>query len=172
MNRVFSLCVSIILVITGCAGIQEAPKSELTIQKVYEIPGNPQDKIYNESKIWIAENFKSAKAVIEHDDPKSGTLIGNGIIKYPCQGLDCVAKNDWKVYFTMRLDTKDDKFRLTFTNLMLSWPPSYNTTFGYQKGAEVAVWQQGDVDAIKPELLAIGNSMASAINKSSQKSSW
>jgi hypothetical protein len=172
MNGIALLGLICLLLNFGCAGMQQAPESELTIQQVYEVPGSPQDKIYNEAKIWVAENFRSAKAVIEHDDAKSGTLIGNGNMKYPCSGLDCVAKNDWKVHFTMRMDTKDNRFRLTFSNLMLSWPSSYNTTFGYQKGQEVRVWQQGDVNIIRPELLQIGNNIAAAVKNSAGKSTW
>ena len=117
----------------GCAGMEPIPEEDLTFNRVVEVPGITKDKLYDQTKMWIAENFKSAKSVIEYDSRESGTIVGNGNIKYPCTGLDCVAKHDWRVHFTMKVDTKDEKFRLTFSNLRLSWPPSYNSTFGYQR---------------------------------------
>jgi len=76
------------------------------------------------------------------------------------------------VHFTMRVDTKDEKFRVTFSNLMLSWPSSYNTTFGYQKGKEVLVWQKGDVQIIRPELLKIAAKIKAYVKGSKEKGDW
>jgi len=77
----------LLIILVGCAGMQQAPASELEFQRIVEMPGFSKDKIYNATKIWIAENFGSAKAVIEHDDKEGGTLIGNGNIQYPCRGV-------------------------------------------------------------------------------------
>lgn len=167
-----SAFIVLLISLVGCAGMEQASESELTIQGVVKVSGFTKDQIYNQVKIYIAENFKSAKAVIEHDDKESGTLIGNGIINYPCGGLDCVGKGDWKVHFTMRVDTKDEKFRATFSNLILSWPSSYNSTFGYQKGKEVPVWQKGDVQKIRPELLKIAAKIKESIVNSKTKEKW
>jgi len=131
----------VILLSFSCASVRPAPKSELTIQRVVPVPGYNKDKIYSEVKIWIAENFTSAKG-------------------------------DWKVHFTMRVDVKDDKFRQTFNNLMLSWPASYNTVVGYQKARKVPVTLQGDIDKIRPRLLALGEQMAAAITTSRAKDEW
>ena len=171
-NIILPILILSLAILASCAGMEKAPESELTIQKVFEVPSFSEDQIYNQIKIWVAQNFQSAKAVIEHDDKQGGTLIGNGIIKYPCKGLGCVAKGDWKVHFTMRVDVKNEKFRLTFMNLFLSWPSSYNRTFGYQKGKEVPVWQQGDVNAIRPELLKFGDQIAISLKSSKQKDNW
>ena len=37
---------------------------ERTIVQVFEAPGYSKDQIFSATKVWIAENFKSAKAVI------------------------------------------------------------------------------------------------------------
>jgi hypothetical protein len=162
----------IFLFLTGCAGIQPVTDADRTFEKVFEAPGYSKEQIFNGTKIWIAENFKSAKAVLEYENKDSGTIIGNGIIPYPCSGLECVAKGDWKVPFTMRVDIKDQKFRLTFSNLHLSWPPSYDRTFGAQRGYDGPISIQSDLDAVRPELLKFGNQILASFGKEKSKSDW
>lgn len=86
------------------------------VEQVFDATGHAQEEIYRSAKIWIAESFRSAKAVIEYDNEQEGTIIGNGLIQYPCKGaLECLGKPDWKVSFTLRIDTKPDKFRTVFS---------------------------------------------------------
>lgn len=153
------LMAALVVVVSGCAGMQPVSEADRTFNAVFEVPDSSKDKIFTATKIWIAENFRSAKSVIEYENKEEGTLIGNGVIPYPCSGLECVAKADWSVPFTLRVDIKDQKFKLTFSNIKLSWPPSYNSTFGAQSGHDGPVSQQGDLDAIKPKLLDFGNEL-------------
>lgn len=162
----------IFLFLTGCAGLQPITDADRTFERVVEAPGCSKEQIFNGTKIWIAENFKSAKAVLEYENKDMGTIIGNGIIPYPCSGLDCIAKADWMVHFTMRVDIKDQKFRLTFSNLHLSWPPSYNRTFGAQPGHDGPISTQGDLDAVRPKLLRFGDQILSSLGKDKRKSDW
>lgn len=53
------------------------------IEQVFDTPGYDKAQIYDAAKVWIAENFRSAKAVMEYDNKEEGTLIGNGLIPYP-----------------------------------------------------------------------------------------
>src|SRR5699024_3353670 len=101
---------------SGCAFEMPPPDQYLgeevvTFQRVVEAPGNSRDEIYSGTKIWIAENFKSAKAVIELDSKEDGLLIGNGRTAYPCDGSDCFGTGGQTVSFTMRVDMQDDRFR-------------------------------------------------------------
>jgi len=160
------------LITSGCVGLQPVADSERSFERVFEAHGHTKEQIFNGTKIWIAENFKSAKAVLEFENKEDGTLIGNGIIPYPCSGLECIAKSDWKVPFTMRVDIKDQKFRLTFSNLHLSWPASYNSTFGAQPAHDGPIARQSDIDAIKPELLKLGDQLLLSFSKEKNKSNW
>lgn len=162
----------LVVMMSGCAGMQPIQETDRTFDGVFEAPGFSRDKIFTSTKIWIAENFRSAKSVIEYENKEEGTLIGNGIIPYPCSGLECIAKADWKVPFTMRIDMKDNKFKLTFSNIRLSWPPSYNTTFGASSGHDGPVSLQSDIDAIKPKLLDFGNQIVGSMNTSKKSSDW
>lgn len=167
-----ALLVIVAAVLSGCAGMQPVAEADRTIEGVFEAPGASKDQVFSATKIWIAENFRSAKAVIEYENKEEGTLIGNGVIPYPCSGLDCIAKNDWTIPFTMRVDMKDQKFKLTFSNIRLSWPPSYNATFGAQSGHDGPISTQGDMDAVKPKLLAFGPQLTAAIQKNRGSKDW
>lgn len=160
------------LFLAGCAGLQPVADADRTFERVVEAPGYSKEQIFNGTKIWIAENFKSAKTVLEYENKDAGTLIGNGIISYPCSGLECIAKADWKVPFTMRVDIKDQKFRLTFSNLNLSWPPSYNRTYGAQPGHDAPIVNKSDLDTVRPVLLKFGDQLLASFGKEKGKSNW
>lgn len=162
---------SIMLILGGCAGMQPVSESDMTFDRVVESKGSSKDVIYESTKMWIAENFRSAKAVLEYEDKEAGKIIGNGSIKYPCSGLDCVAKDDWRVLFTMKVEAKDERFRMTFSNLRLTWPPSYNS-LGAQPGHEGPISTQGDLNKVKPVLLKMGDDIAAFIKSSANNSEW
>lgn len=156
------------IALAGCVSMQEIKEDQKTFSTVTEVPGVTGDRIYANTKMWIAETFRSAKAVIEYDSAAEGTLIGGGGIAYPCQGVECMAKHDWSALFTMRIDVKDGKFRATFSNIRIAWPAS-----GGMPAAERPIWAQGDLDSIKPALLALPGQLAVRI-KSGQdaKKDW
>jgi hypothetical protein len=171
--NILKLILSVIpLLLVGCAGMQPIANADRSFERIVEAPGYSKEQIFNGTKIWIADNFTSAKAVLEYENKEDGTLIGNGVIPYPCSGIDCVAKADWKVPFTMRVDIKDQKYRLTFNSLRISWPPSYNNTFGAQPGHEGPIATQGDLDSVKPVLLKLGDQLLASLDNDKAKSNW
>jgi Domain of unknown function (DUF4468) with TBP-like fold len=151
---------AILIILFGCAGME--PAKESSIESVIDVPGRAKDQIYSSTKIWIAETFNSAKAVIEDDDKEAGRVIGNGLIQYPCSGISCLGKEDWKIGFTMRVDVKDQKFRITFSNIKLSFPASRGSIF--VPGIDRPVLQD-EFDNAKPALLNLGNLLRAAIDK-------
>lgn len=157
--------------LSGCAGMQPISEADRTFNAVYEVPEATKEKIFTATKIWIAENFRSAKAVIEYENKEEGTLIGNGVIPYPCSGLDCVAKGNWTVPFTMRVDMKDQKFKLTFTNISIARPPLYANGVYYPAGND-PIHLQGDLDSIKPRLLSFGNELITSIRNNTGPKNW
>lgn len=159
------------IMLAGCAGLAPVDKSQLTFDRIVEAPGMTKDQIYDGTRMWIAENFRSAKAVLEYENKEAGTLIGNGSMQYPCAGLDCLAKNDWVTHFTMRVDIKDGKFKVSFSNLRITWPAKYVYGSAQQAG-DIQVNTQGDLGAIKPKLLAFGDEIANAISSNKAKADF
>lgn len=166
-----ALMVVLAIMVSGCAGMQPIAEADRTFNAVFETPGSSKDKIFTATKVWIAENFRSAKAVIEYENKEEGTLIGNGVIPYPCSGLDCVAKGNWTVPFTMRVDMKEQKFKLTFTNISVARPPLYANGVYYPAGND-PIHLQGDLDSIKPKLLGFGSDLKASIHKDSGSKNW
>jgi hypothetical protein len=147
--------------------MQDARQSDLTITRVVQAPDYTKAEIYAATKIWIAQNFNSAKAVIELDDRDRGQIIGNSILPYPCSGMDCVAKEGWKVRVTMRVDMKDGRFKITFSNLRIIFPPRRG-----DPGGEHPLRTQGTLNDVRPMLLEIGPAILKAVEDEDGEEDW
>lgn len=149
------------LLSTGALAFFEQPSEEdKTIQEIYEVPGADKAKILGSAKAWIAENFRSARSVIDHEDLAEGLLLAKPVIPYPCSGFNCIAKGDWLVSFTMRMDIKDERYRLTFTNVLLHIP------------APTVIGQKSEYQVIRPKLLAIGEGIKATVLTPKSKADW
>lgn len=160
---VFSM---LFLLLAGCA-VQPIAEADKTIERVMEAPTYSKEQIFNSTKIWIAENFKSAKSVIEYENKEDGTVIGNGVIDFPCSGMSCIGQEHWTVPFTMRVDMKNERLKLTFINVQIKYPAS-----AYVSAYEGAVFNKLDLDKIKPELLKLGDKLLSSMDKNKKASNW
>ncbi len=146
----------------GCAGMQPVPDSERTVIKVIETPGQSKDKLFNATRVWFSESFKSSKAVIDLEDKEQGIIIGKGNTKFPCQGLDCMTLADRRLKFTMRVDVKDEKMRVTFNDIGMSWPASYSGGIA-SPSYDGPINTIGDMQKAKPELERIADSLAASL---------
>lgn len=143
------------------------------VEQVFDAPGYDKAQIYGTTKIWIAENFRSAKAVMEYENAEEGTLIGNGLIPYPCKGMfECIGKADWKVRFTMRVDTKDEKFRLTFSNIVLVWPAAVHNGVVSRANDGSQLNSKKDREKISAALLEFGPRIRAALGKAQTSDDW
>lgn len=159
------MVVLIVFVTAGCTPmpVKETPP----IETVIEMPNSSKDQIYAGAKSWIAENFRSAKAVIQDDDKEAGRVIGNGRTKYPCSGFSCFGRADWTLGFTMRVDIKEQKMKITFTNLGLSFP----STHGVPAMNDGHI-SDSDIDAVRAELLKMQDELKVHIEKNRASTNW
>ena len=135
-----------------------------------------KNQIYERSKIFIAENFKSAKAVIEYDNKEQGTLIGNGNVMYPCGNFfTCGALKNVRITFQMRIDVKDEKIRITFNNILAYFPPRagqrYPAYVPPSEGSERPLSDEEYNDS-KPKLIELAHSLIESLKGSGKKESW
>lgn len=165
MNHIKIAAIVVLFALSGCAGMQ--PAKETGIENIIDVPGLSKDHIYNGTKIWIADTFRSTKAVIESDDKDAGLLIGKGIISYPCNGIECLGTGDYKISFTMRIDIKDQKFRITYSNINFIMPPSVQIPSGLERGVV-----QSEFDATRPALLALTDKLRTTIEKEKTTTNW
>lgn len=116
-----ALCLSL-----GAAG-QVAPLPSLptdslthkiTYQGVVQVPGASQLELYSRAREWFAATFGSSKAVLEVDDRESGKLIGRAYAQFEFSG-GFGPTVPWAMWRTIKVETKDGRYRYTITNFML-----------------------------------------------------
>lgn len=171
-KRLAAAAVAATTLFSATATAATLTEEQRTIVQVFEAPGADKLTIYTAGRQWIAENFRSAKAVIEYESKDEGTIIGNGVMNYPCASAwECLGKPDWKVPFTMRLEAKDERFRLTFTNIHLFWPPGVNAGIR-QPGHDSPVTSPKDMAKIKPKLLEFGEDIKTSLSSRKADDNW
>ena len=70
----------------------------------------PASDLYTKAKLWIAENFRSANAVIQLDSPETGTIVCKGIYVYDAGKL-----SEMRVHMTFKIEAKENRFRYTIS---------------------------------------------------------
>ena len=101
---------------TGCVSSQPATKEEMTHEFIISVPGVQKGEAFEKTLKWIANHFRSAKAVIEYKDKESGSIIGNGI-RPSGETSFLSARAAIELAFTMNVDVRDEKARIRFVNI-------------------------------------------------------
>ena len=70
--------------------------------------------IFDGAVLWMAENFKSSKEVIDMKDKDIGVIVGNGVVDVK---IGWMVKNPFS--FKLKLDVKDKKYRMTFKDVQM-----------------------------------------------------
>lgn len=157
--------------LAGCfpaMDLRPAMEADLTFEEVIKAEGLSKDYLYSNIKFWVVDTFKSAKNVIEYDNATEGTIICKGIIPYPCDGgMDCLARAGWNVMFTMRIDTKDNKFKVNFSNLKIAFPGSQ-----YAPPGEAPLIYQAHLEKAKPRLIALQSTILPYIKSPRVSKDW
>ena len=170
-KRYLVISAVIFMFIGGCASLDRVSREDQSFMKVFDAAGFEKDKIFDAAEIWITDNLRSPKAVIEVDDRSRGVMIAKGKVRYPCEGLSCISKNDWKIGFTMRLDVKNEKFRLIFNDLKMFCPEKDPGVY-YQQDQMSPPVTRGDLDAIKAELLNFGDRIVKQLKNARAQNDW
>ena len=115
-----------------------ATQEEMTHEYIVEYPVLTKDVIFSRTMKWIANNFKSAKQVIEYQDKEAGSIVGNGVTDIKAEG----ALVGVELEFTMNVDIKDYKARCRFINLNIldvinGLPNPMPNTQAWHKGAKL-----------------------------------
>lgn len=99
---------------------ENANDASQPIEIILEAPGLTKGQLYSSIKPWMAET-RLARFQIMAEDKDSGRVIAKGDIKMPCAGkdtADCAVNEGVLIDFDLRIDTKDGKIRMIFTNLV------------------------------------------------------
>lgn len=162
------------LFITGCVSMPQAASEPLIkYERVVEIPATNKEKIYDGSRQWFAKNFNDSNSVIKYEDPKTGSIIGKGSMQYACLGgvLACYGTEDDKLEFTVRVDAKDNKARVSFEDLNIHSPSTYSS--GVRSLArDSKVILQNEVTAVKSMLDNTINNLAGDVKTGARNTDW
>lgn len=166
MKKILALALAFGVMST--ANAKNEPLKE--VSQIVEIPNFEQKKIFDASKIWMAETFKSANAVIQYEDVSTGTIVGKGNMDYPCEGfLKCAAHSNQLIAFTLKIDTKDNKARVTFNDLLMKSKKFTPGTFNSPNG-EYEIYT--DQENISHGIKVLISEYADYVKKSSSDSNW
>ncbi len=126
--KIFVLIVALLVSTTSYAGLLEfwentnkLEKEAPPIEFILDVQGKTQGQIYSTAKSWIGE---SHVVEINDADKDSGRIVGVGIREF----------YDHQIYFTLRIDTKDNKIKMTFTNFQFLQNGYANPRGIYSKG--------------------------------------
>ncbi len=99
---------------------------EVYLDTVVKMDSSSANQLYNSAKLWISENFKSSKAVIDLDNKEEGIIIGKGNQElFITNSLDLPVQT--RCSFTFKIRVKDNKYRLELFDL--SYKPDNGTYF-------------------------------------------
>lgn len=89
-------------------------QSDFKIEKTDSV-SKSKSQIYADTKLFIAEEWKSAQAVVQNDDKESGVILIKGAAKYE-RHPSLVTVTYWYKY-TVAFYMKEGKYRIILNNI-------------------------------------------------------
>ena len=85
--------------------------------EVVQVPDKNADQLYSSAREWFVETFKSAKDVLQMDDPVAGKLIGKGYSAVPIQSGGITV--DTKMKYTIKIFVKEGRYKYEITDIRI-----------------------------------------------------
>ena len=119
MKNIKAIITSIIILILlgSCVSLEYTDPALLEDPFIYiqEIEGKTKDELYTLSRLWIAETYNSAEAVITFEDKETGVLRGTGIGNIYVK--ENFIKPHWEFSYNLSISVKNNKVKLEFHNI-------------------------------------------------------
>lgn len=152
--------------LVGCATVPTADNPPMTeYQRIVEIPNVKQDLIYEGSRQWVAKSFKSANSVIQYQDKSTGSIIGKGNMPFTCTGWTCANGLPYSLDFTFKVDAKDNKARVSFSDLNIHQSAGYSALLGPVNESNRKVVTEEEKTKVKSVLDTTIDSLADDVKK-------
>ncbi len=89
----------------------------ITFHEVEKIDSTKANELFNRARMWVNDNFKSGKDVIQINDKETGTITGKGILKLPYNyKFYGKTSGETDYNFSFKIFVKDYKYKCEFTN--------------------------------------------------------
>lgn len=147
------IAVFVVLCCAFTACLESISEEQRTIRKVYEIKMR-KDKIYDGALEYIARTFVSGKSVLEMQNKAGGKIIGRGATKFR-SGFVLLP-----VDYTMIIEIKDNRFRVTFENIVINYTPPMPMRI------------MAEYEQIAPDLLTLADGLYDYLAKGAKASDW
>ncbi|MGQ7844878.1 DUF4468 domain-containing protein [Granulosicoccus sp. 3-233] len=165
-----------VVAIAGCA-TTSTPFTGPPPMKIVESNAEAAE-LFHGSRQWIAENFKSANAVIQYQDEATNTVIGRGTLPNAvCRNLvggyvavktakagECI--ENLPLEFVMKVEAKDNRLRVSMPSARYIQPAT-----GYIAASEGLATQE-IMDAYKDEILGYGDKIAAYVVDGAADDDW
>jgi len=175
VNAILLLAVSAFA--SGCV-VMDTPYTGPVPERIIELESASADEIFQGSRQWIAENFKSANAVIQYQDQATNTVIGRGrsdniMCRLPDGRYQSLADTHkaqcWALVnleFVLKVEAKTGRMRVTAPTISIVWPGNQ-----YGKARSLPAGQDA-MQVAAPSVLDYGDRIAEYITQGSSGSSW
>lgn len=159
-----SLFIAFVLMLSGCTQ-PTVPSNQLVYTEIVQHNQKNADS-YELSKMWLANIFNDSKAVIEYDNKEKATVIGKGIFPSVAYGAIVYAKTS----FTLEIEVKDNKSRITFSNMIID-PRDSNNKFTYSL-KPYSMWNLDQLEHFKVKAKVLVDDYVNYINGGTKKADW
>ena len=136
------LAVIAIVLINGCDQAQVPENAQRSVIEIVNLPNMSQKTIMNKVNLWVAEKATSYQSVVQYRT--NNTIVVKANVPFPCEGIECIAKRKWRLWFMLKVDTKPSKMRVSINNLEISWS-AYADSLGYHEGHRGPINLQGNL---------------------------
>lgn len=151
-----------ILAVSGCANTPDpepADPEDLKLQIVSETPGISKRDLFERAKIWVVQMFSDDLDVIQYSNRNLGKIIAKSSFPHTRPGkLGTTEKYDFR--FNVMIETKDGRFRTTFTDMALVGMAGYEPLL------------KSDMEEIRPKLEAGVQALADSFAAAEANDDW
>ena len=113
----YSLILAVIFY--SCGSSQPATQEEMSHQYIYTFDSLNKEVIFDKVMKYIANNFNSAKSVIDYKDKQAGSIVVKGILS----NIDFGGLAKTNLNFILNIIVKDNKIKLDYQNFTIPNDP-------------------------------------------------
>jgi hypothetical protein len=107
------------IIVTAQLPIDSETK-KFTYTEVVEL-NESKNELYLRARSFFVKEYSNADAVIQMDDKDAGRIMGKGFFE-----VVWVMNQPRKIYHTITIDVKENKYRYTFTDFRMFFSSAYN----------------------------------------------
>ncbi len=156
------------LLVNGCDMAQAPANAQRSVVEIVQLPGMSKRQIMNKVNLWVAERAVNYQGVVQYKT--ANTIVVKANMQFPCDGIECIAKEKWRLWFMLKVDVKPSKMRVSISNLEVSWLP-YADSLGYHQGYRGIIRLEGDLRNAIAAATQVKDSLISYV-KHSKNSDW